>query len=711
MPVQTAGSTAKTFLFSLGLLLSAPDVASAASTDALLEYTLDELVSLQVETASRSIEPLDRTPASVYVVTADDIRTYGYRTLADVLENVPGFNGINLGFTLQGGQRGQPGNFAQTLLLVNGREFQGLATQEAFISDQFGIDNIRQIEIMNSPGSVLYGANAYSGVINILTKDADPDFIGQQARLALGSENTQALSLVSASQTALGRVSFYFRQYRSDNWNFGGFVADREHFSAGFPAVFQNASAAAGQDYENRSMARSWAARLEKNGFYLGSDGYYLESGKGLEAVAMDYHSQRDVRDLSLWYGGWQGTAWGSKITAEYQFLRDRFWGLNYAFRNSVWQALLAGGRNPDAPLTQQEIYEDFQFAYSQENSPGSQRHRAFIELQKEFSASAQLTAGIVGEYRDLLGTARSTSDPSPSFDTTLADSNPLHRPLYRSNKESAYLQWRQLLAEQLDLTLGARMDDQSQYGTISTLRGGLVWHAGPGTHWRLLYGEAFREPTIFELGTSKPPGTPASADLQPAIIETIEIGLVQHIAANQRLQITAFDNQAETITPVTTSTFANTRQHIRGVESKYDFREGRWRLDGAWTWMHTDKKTVAGQEVESLNVYEHRVSFGAGFLPAENWRLGLRANYFDELNAEDGNPLVERVITIPAAVRLDLNLAWLPSLLRPDDTRIDFSIHNLTDKQYYQPNVRNTGPVEFLQPGRQFLLSLTLNF
>lgn len=134
-----------------------------ANDNALMEYSLEELSSLRVETDTKSVERLDRISSTVYAVTEQDIKTYGYRNLADVLENIPGVQTGNLGFFLQGGQRG---------LLVNGRELSALATQEALIGDQFGIDNIRQIEVMNSPASALYGANAYSGVINILTKDA-----------------------------------------------------------------------------------------------------------------------------------------------------------------------------------------------------------------------------------------------------------------------------------------------------------------------------------------------------------------------------------------------------------------------------------------------------------------------------------------------------------------------------------------------------------
>jgi len=679
--------------------------------DVLLEYSLSELSDLRVQTASRSIEQLDRTSATVYVVTEQDIRTYGYRNLADVLENIPGLETINLGFFLQGGQRGLPGNFAQTLLLVNGREFSALATQEALIGDQFGIDNIRQIEIMNSPGSALYGANAYSGVINILTKDAAPSFSGQRLHYEHGSQNTQGVSLISATQTDNARFSFYFRQYRSDNWDFENFVSDREHFSVGFPQPAADASAQAGNDYLNRSDARSWAARLELHGFYLGTDGYDIVNGKGLETVALDYDSQRDHRDTSLWYGGWKGALWDGTVTAEYQMLRDKLWGLNYEFRYDLWQNLVANGRDENAPLTSDEIYNDFQYVYSQENSSGSVRHRGFVQFQKHFTADAEITAGIVNEYNDLLGEALTQQDISPAFDETVSDNNPMHRPLYRSHKHSAYLQWRDSYwSRRIDLTLGARFDDQSQYGLQRNYRGGLVYHTDGGTHWRINYGEAFREPNIFELGNFNPPNSPASIDLDPATIRTLELGATKNLSANQRLQITAFENRARgAILPTATATFANANLDVQGVETEYDLRAGRWRLDLAHTWMHTEQRRVGSDNADTLNVYPHRLSLGTAYVLASDWRLGLRANYFSRMDAESGNPQVDEVIEIPSAVRVDGNVRYTATFFDLDDTEIALNVHNLLDRDYYQPNLRNSGPYEFLQPGRQWLFSASL--
>ena len=701
----------------LGLMLAIavvlPVARALADENVLMEYSLEELSNLRVETDSKTIEPLDRASSTIYVVTEQDIKTYGYRNLADILENVPGVQTSNLGFFLQGGQRGLVGNFAQTLLLINGREVSSLTTQEALIGDQFGVDNIRQVEVMNSPASALYGANAYSGVINILTKDSSPDFGGQEVRYEQGSQGTRGLSLISRHYVGDKGISLYYRQYQSDNWDFGNFVADTTHFSAGFPQPAQAAAASAGDDYLNRSNAHSWAVRAEAHGFYLGTDGYTIDSGKGLETVALDYNSQRDHREMSLWYGGWKGRLGAFDVETEYQQLRDKLWGLNYEFRYDTWQQLLNQGRSPTAPLTQAEIYGPFQYVYSQENSPGSIRHRGYVQARHKFSDSGSLTMGLVAEYSDLLGEALDNADLSPPFNTTVSSSNPMHNPLYRSHKQSAYVQWRDSYwSQRVDLTLGARVDHQSHYGEVHNFRGGLVYHAGPDTHWRLSYGEAFREPNIFELGDFNPPTSSASDDLMPASIRTTELGLVRQLSSNQRLQVTAFEEKAHgAILPTATATFANANEETHGLEVLYGFRSGRWRMDTAYTWMHTGARQVGDRKVDTLNVYPNRLSWGGGYMPAAHWRLGFRANYYSRMNAEAGNPQVDAVLKVPAAVRLDANIRYLASWFDVNDTELALSIHNLFNRRYYQPNLRNTGPAEFLQPGRQVLASVTLDY
>lgn len=696
------------------LILGSTLPANAADSldNALFQLSLEDLSRVEISTASNTVEQLDRTAATVYVVTEKDIHTFGYRNLADVLDNVPGVEAIHLnGFVLQGGQRGMPGSFSQTLLLINGRQVQNLIGSEAFIGDQFATDNVRQIEIMNSPGSAVHGANAFNGVINILTKDADPDFTGQQARVEAGTQGTQALSLVSATQNERARFSVYLRQYQSDNWDFGKFVGDPVHFSAGQLPVVQQASAMAGENYLASSTARVWAVRLNVGGFYLGTDGYQLQTKKSIEAVMLDYASGQEDRDTGLFYGGWSGALGEGKLTAEYQYRRERVWGQSYLFSNTRWAALIAGGRDPNAPLTPAEINQYFATYYTQKDSPGSQRHKAFVQYEKTVGTS-QFMLGVMGQFDDPLGVAYSSTNPSPPFDASLSDSNPLHRPIYRSRYSALYAQWLDSVFNgRVDLTLGGRLDHQSKYGSVHTLRGGLVYHQSSSTHWRLFYGEAFREPTFFEVfGVGS---TPPNLNLKPGKIATTELGLVHSMGARQRLQITAFDNMAkELIEPTGVFSFSNTGSaHIQGVESLYKLEVAQWEIDAGYTWMRPRATRVAGQKVDSLNVYKHRVSLGTAlnFLP--NWSVGLRTNYFGSMQAEDGNPNVSRVLSLPAAVRVDANLRWRSSLLRDKDSEVALAVYNLTNKQFYQPNVRNTGPVEMLQPGRQLLLTATLRY
>ena len=146
----------------------APELADQ-SLEALMEIEVPRVIS-----ASKYEQKATEAPSSVSVVTADDIKRYGYRTLADVLRSVPGFytsydrnneflgtRGINLG------------DFnSRILLLVNGHRVNNDLTDGAFIGTEFilDIDLIDRVEIIHGPGSVLYGNNAVFGVINVITR-------------------------------------------------------------------------------------------------------------------------------------------------------------------------------------------------------------------------------------------------------------------------------------------------------------------------------------------------------------------------------------------------------------------------------------------------------------------------------------------------------------------------------------------------------------
>jgi outer membrane cobalamin receptor len=155
----------------LGWLGGAAWAADGAATPRPL--TIDELMAMEITTASRRPEPLSQAPATVYVITEQDILHYGLHDLRDVLRIVPGVDWSFDQMALQGGLRGFATNFSNTLLMINGREVQNLLAGEPFISYQFQLHNVLRVEIVMGPASALYGANAFVGVINIVTRQQD----------------------------------------------------------------------------------------------------------------------------------------------------------------------------------------------------------------------------------------------------------------------------------------------------------------------------------------------------------------------------------------------------------------------------------------------------------------------------------------------------------------------------------------------------------
>ncbi len=136
----------------------------------------------EVVSASLARTRLREAPAAVYVITSRQIEERGYRTLVDALHDVPGFDIVHVYgiFPELIHQRGLVGNNQRTLLYVDGILDNNL-TEAAILagSIRFPLHNVDRIEIVSGPASAVYGANAFNGVINIITKDGAKDPGGQ----------------------------------------------------------------------------------------------------------------------------------------------------------------------------------------------------------------------------------------------------------------------------------------------------------------------------------------------------------------------------------------------------------------------------------------------------------------------------------------------------------------------------------------------------
>ncbi len=205
-------------LFVIAFLLGSP-VDLLAQKTTLQEMTIEESMNVQVITASKRMQQLAKAPATTYVVTEDDIRQYGYCDLKDVLQHLPG---TEYGFPqihIQGWQRGFSGNWSMTKILINGRQVNSLFSGEAFISSQYTLSHMKQIEVLQGLASASYGAGAFIGVIDIITKNSEnteeqPDF-----SFALGSVDGVPANIGKKNTEGLkSLVKWRLHRFRMDFW-------------------------------------------------------------------------------------------------------------------------------------------------------------------------------------------------------------------------------------------------------------------------------------------------------------------------------------------------------------------------------------------------------------------------------------------------------------------------------------------------------------
>lgn len=227
-------------------------------SDDVSNFSLDSLLTIPVKSASKYWQDIMDAPASVSIITSQDIKDYGYKTIYDVLQNVRGFylsNDRNYSYL---GVRGfsRPTDYNDRILvLINGHRMN----ENVYGSVDFGngnypdLNTIEQIEIVRGPGSVLYGSNAMFAIINIIPKSGaainslniNADYGSwQNKRITMnyGKKLNDGLDLlISANAGDIKGDNLYYSEFNSDSTNHG--VAqnlDGERYFGFFSSVAKN---------------------------------------------------------------------------------------------------------------------------------------------------------------------------------------------------------------------------------------------------------------------------------------------------------------------------------------------------------------------------------------------------------------------------------------------------------------------------------------
>jgi outer membrane receptor for ferrienterochelin and colicins len=192
------------------------DAAGSPRFAALLAEVRREEQSAQVTSVSKTAESLREAPATVVVVTGDEIERRGYLDLEQLLHDLPGFdvNRTNGDIYSHIYQRGYFDAFnSRLLLLVDGVEQNDLTQGTQYLSRQYPLTNIDRVEVVYGPASTMYGANAYTGVISVITKDAaalagDNKQFGLDGHVTTGGYGSSAADMTAAGITGGGTMAW-----------------------------------------------------------------------------------------------------------------------------------------------------------------------------------------------------------------------------------------------------------------------------------------------------------------------------------------------------------------------------------------------------------------------------------------------------------------------------------------------------------------------
>src|SRR5580704_7870644 len=201
--------------------------------------SLEELMQVKVQSAALHPQTLQDAPASVTIITAEDIRKYGYRTLGEALAAVRGFYVSNDRSYESIGVRGfsLPGDYSSHLLvMVNGHNMaDNIFNYMLYFENDFPIEMnlIRQVEIIRGPSSALYGSNAMFATVNIITKSpeeldplsviADTGSFGEKKGqiIAAGSLGSATVLFSASVFNNTGESPLYFPEFNTPQNNNG----------------------------------------------------------------------------------------------------------------------------------------------------------------------------------------------------------------------------------------------------------------------------------------------------------------------------------------------------------------------------------------------------------------------------------------------------------------------------------------------------------
>ncbi len=632
----------------------------AAEAD-LTSFSIEQLMELEVSSASKFPQKVSEAPAAVTVITSKDIKAQGYRTFADVLRGVRGlYITYDRNYSYIGSRGfGRPGDYnTRILFLLDGNRLNDNVYDLGLIGTEFILDLelIDRIEFVPGPGSAVYGNNAFFGVINVITKKSQ-----QLDGLEVAAE-------VAGYGTHKKRMSYGHKLSNGMEFSFAGSVYRSQGENRFFPDFDDPTTSngiAQGLDYDRYQRL---FAKLE--GAQFVAEVAYSDRKKGVPTAAFgqnfnDPRSYTDDFQVSI------NLAYNNRLTQDLDFLARVYHG-QYDYLGSY---VFAAGPSQDR---------------SKSRWWGTE-----ARLINTSFTGHKLLAGM--EYQWNPHQDQHFFNPDTNVYSLIA--------AFSSDQLGFYLQDEYKWNERWMFNVGLRWDKDTLDQTHVNPRFAAIYKASAQTTLKALYGTAYRAPNAYEKFYFS-----ATGELQAEKIKTLE-GVIEHYFSNDmRFSLSAYRYKIDDLIELDNNSalfFVNlgkTSAHGIEVEGEQNF-ENDARLKISYTWQHARDVDSGGdldnspKNIAKLNYRTPLLNY-AFQVAVELQYTGERKTY---LGGSVDDFMVANVTLISAR------------LIR--NTELYASIYNVFDNRYLDPpsdeHIDSSGRAltGLPQNGRDFRVGVTHKF